>query len=719
MANNQAFKLNSGLAVTSVFEIATPVTEESYVFNGPWPTLTDTTSFTIPSAYVGASGNKGLFFKPDGLQMYFISNDLFGGEAFIYQFTLSTAWDVTTASYTAVSGDNIDSGNYLGETEGLKFSPDGTKAYVFSYISQLMVQYPLTTPWDISTLSNSTRVEINWPTVVGAGFNVQGGTFIDGGKRLILSHTSVPTSSPDFYEITLSEPYNIATAAYYSITYDYAGANNNAGPWTDFAFNSTGTIAVGVNSTKTSDFSFLRTDPNSPWDLSTLTQNPPSGGSWSPRFNITGIANPEGIFIHPDNTKVFVIDGTSDKIHELATNTSTSTWDTDFRNYKLDLSQGNYFTKLLTNNTRLEFDNPPPDGQIGSFIMEITGNSEGYDLSNFTFEETFPRLLQLNNPTSLRDIYVSPDGHYLYYMDSGLNRINSRYLETAFDFGSYNSRFDKAKSLTTEDSSMRAFTFKPDGTQFFIAGIANDSVYVYDLSTPWDLNTAVYDSSKTFSYNPTLNGDITSLKFKYDGTKMYLLDVTGFSNDKLVEFDLSTAWNPSTASASGNTFNLDSPTQVSRYLQNGTFSPDGSEYFVMEGYPNNTSPSNLHTIHKFTLSTPWDVSTMSWDSEVGGGSGGLGFYISGLDEPHNFIIKPDGKKIFVFGFVSTDSTSNHSFTIEPSSTPDDFYISWPDNIRWNKGLVPETPATGETDQYAFITTDGGKTYYGKVLGDNI
>jgi sugar lactone lactonase YvrE len=707
MANNQPFKLNSGLSVTSVFETSVPVTEESYVFNGPWPTLTDTTSFTIPSAYVGANGNKGLFFKPDGLQMYFISNDIFGGEAFIYQFTLSTAWDVTTASYTAVSGDNIDSGNYLGETEGLKFSPDGTKAYVFSYIAQLMVQYPLTTPWDISTLSNSTRVEVSWPTIIGAGFNVQGGTFIDGGKRLILSHTSVPTSSPDFYEITLSEPYNIATAVYYSVTYDYTGANNDAGPWTDFAFNSTGTIAVGVNSTKTSDFSFLRTDPNSPWDLSTLTQNPPSGGSWSPRFNITGIANPEGIFIHPDNTKVFVIDGSSDKIHELATNTSTSTWDTDFRNYKIDLSQGNYFTKLLTHNTRLEFDNPPPDGQVGSFIMEITGNSEGYDISNLTYDSSNYKEFT----TRVRQIEFGPEGRSVSF--AGYKFANSLHqypLSEPYNLLTMDpKKYVRINMNTTAYGSQTycySFYFKPDGTSVYLMGFsASPDIIQVNLSTPFDLNTA----SSSYDAILAVGADMKRIEFSPDGLTLF---IHYMSSQDLVGHPLTTAWDITTVDLldTSNSYTLTTDVAVSGTIMSGRFSPDGKEYYASEGWQ---SSSTNHKMHMFVLTTPYDLTTMSYDSS----SVTYNSLKSTILVPGSVTFSEDGKKLYVTDDGADDTV--HVFNVAPSSTPDDFYISWPDNIRWNKGLVPITPATGETDQYAFITTDGGKTYYGKVLGENI
>jgi hypothetical protein len=42
---------------------------------------------------------QGLFFKPDGLLFYVLGRDTDK----IYQYSMSTAWDMSTASYTGIS----------------------------------------------------------------------------------------------------------------------------------------------------------------------------------------------------------------------------------------------------------------------------------------------------------------------------------------------------------------------------------------------------------------------------------------------------------------------------------------------------------------------------------------------------------------------------------------------------------------------------------------
>ena len=57
-------------------------------------------SFTFDNITFGvgsqASESRGLFFKPDGTMLFVVDN---GGDD-VYSYSLTTAWDLTTASYT-------------------------------------------------------------------------------------------------------------------------------------------------------------------------------------------------------------------------------------------------------------------------------------------------------------------------------------------------------------------------------------------------------------------------------------------------------------------------------------------------------------------------------------------------------------------------------------------------------------------------------------------
>lgn len=87
---------------------------------------------------------EAIFFKPDGIKMYIVS---YGGSR-IFQYTLSTPWNLATAVYDAVELSTfIDA---PGPT-GLFFKSDGTRMFVASYVNNTLFQYTLSTPWDLST----------------------------------------------------------------------------------------------------------------------------------------------------------------------------------------------------------------------------------------------------------------------------------------------------------------------------------------------------------------------------------------------------------------------------------------------------------------------------------------------------------------------------------------------------------------------------------------
>ena len=56
----------------------------------------------------------------------------------------------------------------------------------------------------------------------------------------------------------------------------------------------------------------------------------------------------------------------------------------------IDLSTGNYFTKSLSSSSTIAFSNPPADGTVGSFILELT-------LTGTATAVTWPNTVYWNN----------------------------------------------------------------------------------------------------------------------------------------------------------------------------------------------------------------------------------------------------------------------------------------------------------------------------------
>ena len=84
--------------------------------------------------------------KPDGTKMYI--TEAVGGNGVIYQYSLGTAWDISTASYDSVSFSNAA----FNTVESMRFKDDGTECYVSSEGTiDLLQNITLSTPWDMST----------------------------------------------------------------------------------------------------------------------------------------------------------------------------------------------------------------------------------------------------------------------------------------------------------------------------------------------------------------------------------------------------------------------------------------------------------------------------------------------------------------------------------------------------------------------------------------
>jgi sugar lactone lactonase YvrE len=87
-----------------------------------------------------------IFFKPDGLSMFIMGNT----NDTVFQYTLTSAFDISTASYASKS---FSVTTQESNPQGLWFKTDGTVMYVIGSSADTVFQYNLGTAWDVSTAS--------------------------------------------------------------------------------------------------------------------------------------------------------------------------------------------------------------------------------------------------------------------------------------------------------------------------------------------------------------------------------------------------------------------------------------------------------------------------------------------------------------------------------------------------------------------------------------
>lgn len=353
-------------------------------------------------------------------------------------------------------------------------------------------------------------------------------------------------------------------------------------------------------------------------------------------------------------------------------------------NATLDLTSGNVFNHTPTANTTFAFSNPPASGTGQAFTLKLTGANvaSGYDIANASYDGV---NLSLSPYTAIRGLFLKDDGTKLFVAAVGDTDVKEYNLSTAWDIssGTYSQAFD----VGNEEGNPNTIFFKDDGTKMYILGRDGDDVNEYNLSTAWDISTATY--SQVFSVASQETNPF-GMFFKPDGLKLYII---GLINNTVYEYTLTTAWDVSTASYSSNSFSVNSQDTAPREIN---FNDDGTKMFML-GVTNDN-------VYEYDLSTAWDVSTASYNS--------VSFSVGTQDlNTTGFRFKTDGLKMYVVGALNT------VYQYSTSGAGSAATIAYPSSVEFAGGTAPDAPANGETDILSFYTTDGGTTYYGFKAGD--
>ena len=157
----------------------------------------------------------GLFVGKNGTRAYVVGN----GSTDVYQYSLSTAYDISSASYSNVS---FDVSSQASVPVGLFFKPDGTVFYIGNHSTETILQYGLTTAWDVSTASYSNK---SFSTASQAGdFQTKPAFSADGSVMIVSKY-----SNSVVYQYTLSTAWDVSTASYanksFSFTSQFTGLN--------------------------------------------------------------------------------------------------------------------------------------------------------------------------------------------------------------------------------------------------------------------------------------------------------------------------------------------------------------------------------------------------------------------------------------------------------------------------------------------------------------
>lgn len=230
-----------------------------------------------------------------------------------------------------------------------------------------------------------------------------------------------------------------------------------------------------------------------------------------------------------------------------------------------------------------------PSNTLSAFkIFELDETIDFQDIVTYRYEANF------NPPTtgvgSTRIWHLTRNGgEYLYRLTTA--NLLERY--ELLQAGQITSIRETAESTTlSEDSSMRDVFVSPDGTKLYAAGANTDTIYEYDMTTPFNLGTLTYNSvSLDISLDGLTNGIL--IKFNDNGTKLYVQNV--LSTVDVHQYTLTVPWDLSSASYDFVSLQL----ATSSGERGFDFSQDGTKIYHIENSP--------REIRQYDLPTAWDV----------------------------------------------------------------------------------------------------------------
>ena len=543
--------------------------------------------------------NLDVFFNPTGTRMFTL------GATRIYQYNLSTAWDLSTA----LAGGSYDLSALVANPKCMCFSNDGLYCFVLGGTARKIFRLDLFSSFDISSAVHTGDV-----TSISIQGYENGLAIKDDGSKLFIN-TGYSTA-----EITLSTPYTLSSA---------------------------GPIANGAPNTYRLRFSYGLAVPNDGYHLFTS-----SGESVVHKLNMatqwsTGSAYfqevDRGILtLGPRLSSVYYakygdigrtlyvkgITGSRILQYNLACAYSLVS-----ANYSGQTSIGiSGDTFYVTNNRIITGSSSlvrsyilTRDWDITSAVAD-TANNLSMNASVLAITPNGSEMLTANNsfPYSINK-----------YTLNTANKPNSAYYQRT------NMGWLSAGPTSTY---IAASKFSHDGKYIFyleyVAGPGSTSVHKYTLGTNWDLRTAVFTESITLPYT------YENLKFSYDG--MFMI-VNGRSNI-LSQYQLTAPWTLSGATLKNyvtsafsavalnpngsKLYALLSPFETSKgYLRESTLtdrwnvrSATNNNFVSYIGFSPDTydiefSPTGKYmyrvlsnSIIRYTMGTPWDVASIVQDS---------------------------------------------------------------------------------------------------------
>ena len=295
-------EVQTGLTIGSDYYVQNDGRIEAGVTNIAYDisSATYTQNFSVSSQ---STDPVGLVFSPDGTSMYVVSGVYPPGAKNIFQYALTTAFDISTASLSK----DFDASGEDSQARGIQFNLDGTKMFINGVTGDAYYQYSLSSAYDISTGSydsvsfSLSSQDGNMEDVV---FNADGTKFYGVGFNTYA-----------IYQYSCSSAFDLSTASYDSVSFSISSQDNSP---RDLFFKPDGSKMWLLGRQNNSIYQYSL---SSAFDLSTLSYD-------SISFSVNSEeTSPGGLAFSANGEKFYVCGGTGDDVNQYATTANSFSTD--------------------------------------------------------------------------------------------------------------------------------------------------------------------------------------------------------------------------------------------------------------------------------------------------------------------------------------------------------------------------------------------------------
>ena len=348
------------------------------------------------------------------------------------------------------------------------------------------------------------------------------------------------------------------------------------------------------------------------------------------QFSVSSqMTNPSGLAFNTDGTEMFVIgkDPSPEAVYKYTLTTAFDVLGTVTFNGEYSIAAQDTAPEGLafsTDGSRMYI-----VGRQNDSINQYSLSSAFNVLGSAAYNGVFSVASENIEPSGM---VFNADGTKMYVVGPEEDEVNQYTLTTAFDVTgtvTHNGAFNNAP----QETSVQGITFNADGTKMYLVGVSGDDVNQYTLTTAFNvLGTVTFNGAFSVAGQDTYPRDVT---FNTDGTKMYVLGDTG--ND-VNQYTLTTAFNVLGTVTFNGTYSVGGvPTGLA-------FNTDGTKMYV--------TGSTLKRVLQYTLTTAFDVTgtvTLNGAYSTSGQAG----------DPNDVTFNTTGNTMYVLG---STNIYQYSFT---------------------------------------------------------